>query len=904
LDGQNYTQPLASGFEKLATDFFNGNQVHDPGYYERVAPESAGIDEQGFSPESTGIYDRESGLQIQAPTMPKKYVIKYHQSDWAHILKEEIHKTNMVLVVFLQDLIQNYELEQSAHQTKNFYSNGLVVREQAKLIQAIERDMRDGIDHTQLETKTIGKSEEASRKDLPDKLVDDNDYGSGPSAGNRTSCPMVAHALLAIEGINDQDEASRVDYNGSKLTKEYTAHNTGHSDLVQEADSVTDAIDSLRQDESTTAKTPCPKKKGKKSKNKTVQETTTSQIAGGEGSSASKSPSAALRSLVQEHEYVEETKIEPSHNTPEDNEHEPSHIAPKHDELQSSHIAPEEDELKSSHNTPGDDEDGVWSVVQSRSSRKSAKLQQAPGNVSARQNNPLQQNRGQKRKTKPRMAEQHPKFSNNQMKSNDAAEAQMAQPEHFIASQNTHTGDVKRAITFHMDPYQPLTPNPPKSPVPAIGGSQSPLTAKADRVFPPQDGGDEHSLPLSPSLITVGMPSDRQIIDGLFDNEEDISKTSNVDENENCQEALEESASKEDKLPSQVISPSSGNFSCLHKSNNQASLLQDSPTLISRNLPNSQRSASYSLVEDAIRGNHHFAAGCTTQSTENSFAEEAKADGSLAEKEHDVHLKNGENGGHDGLSVRTNNYMEPTRNMEGYVETPHNFRLPILNHGPQVSYHTYQYVDQAAGSSSNNSHGRVPANNFTPSGQPSGGGQVHGSSSAENRNNGSGIIQPSRRQATAPSQFSYSIICTYCGLQPMGGNQSTLLLCPSCDPTAGARYCCTACLLADSYYHSSMCAGWPIPDIEPTSYGGPLFPLMPNTVASAERFRQKSFSMFCSSGAFPQVFMAWAKKFNYPATASFDSSEWYKRTGDYAVFRSDATGHLQRCNPETEVIFT
>jgi len=73
-----------------------------------------------------------------------------------------------------------------------------------------------------------------------------------------------------------------------------------------------------------------------------------------------------------------------------------------------------------------------------------------------------------------------------------------------------------------------------------------------------------------------------------------------------------------------------------------------------------------------------------------------------------------------------------------------------------------------------------------------------------------------------------------------------------------------------------------------------------------ERSRQKAFSMYCSSGPFPKLLKTWMKKFGVadPDQQTFDTSEYFKKTGDYAVFRSDRTSPSPRLNPNAEVIFT
>lgn len=222
----------------------------------------------------------------------------------------------------------------------------------------------------------------------------------------------------------------------------------------------------------------------------------------------------------------------------------------------------------------------------------------------------------------------------------------------------------------------------------------------------------------------------------------------------------------------------------------------------------------------------------------------------------------------------------------------------------QTSGYANQYGAEPA--SSYNSNGHIPANDHTAKGQGYGGGEMQRNIS-KNSVDGSSMAQHSQYQAEAPGQYSYVSICTHCGVQ-IAASQNSQISCPCCAPSRHIPYCSNVCLLADSYYHSNWCLQQhprPAPGINQGSSHtrSTIYPTLVSR-ASAERFRQMAFSKFCSSGSFPPLFVAWARKVNYRLVGNFDENEWYKRTGDYAVFRSEVTGPAQRRNPDAEVIFT
>lgn len=153
--------------------------------------------------------------------------------------------------------------------------------------------------------------------------------------------------------------------------------------------------------------------------------------------------------------------------------------------------------------------------------------------------------------------------------------------------------------------------------------------------------------------------------------------------------------------------------------------------------------------------------------------------------------------------------------------------------------------------------------------------------------------------------------CTFCGVRPSAGDQLAVL-CPGCGDQNGVRYCSVACLLVDAFEHSHACLRVPFrpllpgPEV-PRAVRQALVPLVPGISEPPARFRQRAFAMFCSYGAFPKLYEAWARKERVSAhvvSRDPNASEWYKKPGDYAIFRSEQTGGNGRKNPTADVIFS
>ncbi|RDL40315.1 uncharacterized protein BP5553_00294 [Venustampulla echinocandica] len=155
--------------------------------------------------------------------------------------------------------------------------------------------------------------------------------------------------------------------------------------------------------------------------------------------------------------------------------------------------------------------------------------------------------------------------------------------------------------------------------------------------------------------------------------------------------------------------------------------------------------------------------------------------------------------------------------------------------------------------------------------------------------------------------------CSLCKMLCIPSLEMPLLLCPGCGFDCNVRYCSVACLLVDAYGHSRNCINSPASQrthasMVPNTYiyeYNPPFQMDRHPVESPEKFRQRAFSIYCHSGPFPPLMEAWAKSRN--SVMDLDSvvvSETRKITGDYHVFRSNATTDGPRYNPVADVIFT
>lgn len=204
-------------------------------------------------------------------------------------------------------------------------------------------------------------------------------------------------------------------------------------------------------------------------------------------------------------------------------------------------------------------------------------------------------------------------------------------------------------------------------------------------------------------------------------------------------------------------------------------------------------------------------------------------------------------------------------------------------------------------------HGSAGYYSSTP--QP----QIESQPLAEDLMNGSQINGPSQSYNSCALRLStFAGNCTYCREPLHPSTDAPQVMCPGCGPLCNIRYCSTSCLLVDVLDHSTRCMQYPASQRE-IHHKLPLHviyeqnPISPldGSRDTSYRLRQKTFSMYCFSGQFPKLYKTLAKRFkDLPVVPGFDEKESIKKTGDYAVFRSEVTGGASRVNPNADVCFT
>ncbi|TGO07928.1 hypothetical protein BTUL_0236g00080 [Botrytis tulipae] len=182
---------------------------------------------------------------------------------------------------------------------------------------------------------------------------------------------------------------------------------------------------------------------------------------------------------------------------------------------------------------------------------------------------------------------------------------------------------------------------------------------------------------------------------------------------------------------------------------------------------------------------------------------------------------------------------------------------------------------------------------------------------------GSAIINSGPRTHTEPDTARIPFDCTYCNGHHYATIDSPMVLCYGCGPNSGIKYCSIACLLAESLAHANVCQecvddSGTFTISRPTAYqiyytGILAAPLTFGTTfkKSIYAYRQKVFAMYCRSGPFPQVHIAWARRNNtLPTLPEQDAIEATKKTGSYFVFKSALTSNNNRMNLDSTVICT
>ncbi|CZR52780.1 uncharacterized protein PAC_02657 [Phialocephala subalpina] len=160
-----------------------------------------------------------------------------------------------------------------------------------------------------------------------------------------------------------------------------------------------------------------------------------------------------------------------------------------------------------------------------------------------------------------------------------------------------------------------------------------------------------------------------------------------------------------------------------------------------------------------------------------------------------------------------------------------------------------------------------------------------------------------------PSYFT----CVCCMATRRPTPEAPVYFCPFCGPLTNVRYCSKACLLAESFDHRCHCANYPASQMlmgfdQPDHYVYNKDAILTlhkwEALPSRELFRQKTFSVYCFTGVFPEICKAWAKKSSdradvYPADLDEPSQ---KISGDYHIFRSEISASGQ--SSPTEVLAT
>ncbi|EMR90524.1 hypothetical protein BcDW1_836 [Botrytis cinerea BcDW1] len=181
----------------------------------------------------------------------------------------------------------------------------------------------------------------------------------------------------------------------------------------------------------------------------------------------------------------------------------------------------------------------------------------------------------------------------------------------------------------------------------------------------------------------------------------------------------------------------------------------------------------------------------------------------------------------------------------------------------------------------------------------------------------SAIINAGPRTHTEPDTARIPFFCTYCNDYHYATIDSPMILCHACGPDSGIKYCSIACLLAESLAHADVCQEF-LYDSEtftisrPTAYqifytGVLAAPLTFGTTSkkSIYAYRQKVFAMYCSSGPFPKIRAAWARRNNtLPTLPEQGAIEAANKTGSYFVFKSALTSNNNLMNLDSTVICT
>jgi hypothetical protein len=155
--------------------------------------------------------------------------------------------------------------------------------------------------------------------------------------------------------------------------------------------------------------------------------------------------------------------------------------------------------------------------------------------------------------------------------------------------------------------------------------------------------------------------------------------------------------------------------------------------------------------------------------------------------------------------------------------------------------------------------------------------------------------------------------CTFCTRKcPTDDEKAVSIICPGCGPRSNICYCSEACIVGDAYDHKVHCQMFPtsqrmlvykIPSPGCHVHKDPIIPIpilpMEPFNDSPEKFRQKTFMMYCPEGPFPKILEAWGRRECNRIPEDVDVDENGKQAGSYFVFRSSAL----MADPEKDEVY-
>jgi hypothetical protein len=337
--------------------------------------------------------------------------------------------------------------------------------------------------------------------------------------------------------------------------------------------------------------------------------------------------------------------------------------------------------------------------------------------------------------------------------------------------------------------------------------------------------------------------------------------------------------------------------------------------------PSTQRSRAGSVADINYTAQHRLLSEAHRAAQQHAN-QDSQSDANITVVQHHNTHDNSEHNANNQPQFAAGNMAEqyPVRNDNPAAQnTNQQFVSGPSEHSPVVPEPGYPALNHAAAQYNPTQHS-VPAVPHVHTLYPAIGSNVPGypigHGTTLGGNTGSGGVPMNHAQTAQHLHARHPLppafaVCTYCMKLPSGGPESQVI-CPGCGPDHYVRYCSVACLLADSLDHSLCCLRRPTtprsfePNLPQHIYRSltPMAPPLTVSIETPERFRQRTFSIFCSSGPYPPILASWARKMNIDLHGVVNGTDWFKKAGDYAIFRSDSTGLPSRPNPKADVIFT